>query len=221
MVWVSNYASVSIVVSVTTHTGGDSGKFTLYPKQNETWGQNHWNRKGPETITITWAGGKTTSFKIEKDDHVLVWDDAYGVESNVITTKVADVTCDLLRSTWDWFNCLFGRFLGIIFGNNTFFKLSLEQILHVKFFKFLSQRLLEGNVNPVTGDLQLQPQNCGDLPGTSDLSLDAWAQKSSAHKISPTAANIGGYSPIVILESLNSGVRTNRREKNAVGIYPN
>ncbi|KAJ7500819.1 hypothetical protein B0H11DRAFT_2225205 [Mycena galericulata] len=77
MVWVSNYASVSIVASV---TGGDSGDFTLYPKQNETWAQNHWGRDGAETITITWAGGKTTSFQIEKDDHVLVWDDAYGVE---------------------------------------------------------------------------------------------------------------------------------------------
>ncbi|KAJ7500816.1 hypothetical protein B0H11DRAFT_1908676 [Mycena galericulata] len=80
MVWVSNYASVSIVASV---TGGDSGDFTLYPKQNETWAQNHWGRDGAETITITWAGGKTTSFQIEKDDHVLVWDDAYGVEKTV------------------------------------------------------------------------------------------------------------------------------------------
>ncbi|KAF7374253.1 hypothetical protein MSAN_00308200 [Mycena sanguinolenta] len=88
MVWVSNYASVSIVVSLTGNTGGNTGNFTIYPKQNETWSQNHWGRGGAETITITWAGGKTKSFTIQKDDRVLVWDDAYGVESNVVTTNV-------------------------------------------------------------------------------------------------------------------------------------
>ncbi|KAF7374254.1 hypothetical protein MSAN_00308300 [Mycena sanguinolenta] len=87
MVWVSNHASVSIVVSVTTATGGNGNDFTIYPKQNETWGQNHWGRGGAETITITWVGGKKKSFTIQKDDRVLVWDDAYGVESNVVTTN--------------------------------------------------------------------------------------------------------------------------------------
>ncbi|KAJ7107886.1 hypothetical protein C8R44DRAFT_804383 [Mycena epipterygia] len=88
MVWVSNYASVSIVVSVTNASGGSNSNYTLYPKQNENWTQNHWNRGSEETITITWDGGKKTSFKIQKEDRVLVWDDGYGVESNVITTKV-------------------------------------------------------------------------------------------------------------------------------------
>ncbi|KAF7349099.1 hypothetical protein MVEN_01432000 [Mycena venus] len=69
-------------------TGGSDSNFTIYPKQNETWGQNHWGRGGAETITITWAGGKSKSFTIQKNDRVLVWDDAYGVESNVITTQV-------------------------------------------------------------------------------------------------------------------------------------
>ncbi|KAF7349100.1 hypothetical protein MVEN_01432100 [Mycena venus] len=80
MVWVSNHASVSITVSVTKSTGGSDSNFTIYPKQNETWGQNHWGRGGAETITITWAGGKSKSFTIQKNDRVLVWDDAYGVE---------------------------------------------------------------------------------------------------------------------------------------------
>ncbi|KAJ7754750.1 hypothetical protein B0H14DRAFT_2979087 [Mycena olivaceomarginata] len=88
MVWVSNYASVAIVVAVTDTTNGDGSNFNLYPKQNETWKQNHWERKGAEKMTITWAGGKTTTFTIQKDDRVVVWDEAYGVEPNVVTTAV-------------------------------------------------------------------------------------------------------------------------------------
>jgi hypothetical protein len=88
MVWVSNYSSVSIVVSVTTTSGGNGSNFTIDPKKNETWSQNHWARSGAETITITWDGGNKKSFTIQKEDRVLVWDDAYGVEGNVITTKV-------------------------------------------------------------------------------------------------------------------------------------
>ncbi|KAF8188486.1 hypothetical protein K438DRAFT_1972185 [Mycena galopus ATCC 62051] len=86
MVWVSNYASVAIVVSVTNTTNGNGGDFTINPKQNETWSQNHWNRKGAETMKITWAGGKNTSFTVQKDDRVIIWDEAYGVEANVVTT---------------------------------------------------------------------------------------------------------------------------------------
>ncbi|KAF8155000.1 hypothetical protein K438DRAFT_2026548, partial [Mycena galopus ATCC 62051] len=85
MVWVSNYASVAIVVSVTNTTNGNGGDFTINPKQNETWTQNHWNRKGAETMKITWAGGKNTSFTVQKDDRVIIWDEAYGVEANVVT----------------------------------------------------------------------------------------------------------------------------------------
>jgi hypothetical protein len=46
MVWVSNYASVSILVTVTNNTGGSGAEFTIYPKQNETWEKNHWSRNG-------------------------------------------------------------------------------------------------------------------------------------------------------------------------------
>lgn len=88
MVWVSNYASVPIVVSVTNNSGGDDGNFTIDPKGNETWGLNHWGRESEETITITWDGGKNTSFTIQAEDRVLVWDDAYGVETNVVTFNV-------------------------------------------------------------------------------------------------------------------------------------
>ncbi|KAJ7206547.1 hypothetical protein GGX14DRAFT_568102 [Mycena pura] len=95
MVWVSNYASVTIVVSVTTNNGGNGSNFDIYPKQNETWGQNHWERKGDDDITITWAGGKTTTFTIHKNDRVLVWDGAYGVQHDVVTTWVG-------RGGWEW-----------------------------------------------------------------------------------------------------------------------
>ncbi|KAF8181883.1 hypothetical protein K438DRAFT_1975831 [Mycena galopus ATCC 62051] len=88
MVWVSNYASVAIVVSVTNTTNGNGGDFTIDPKQNETWTQNHWNRKGAETMKITWAGGKKTSFTVQKEDRVIVWDEAYGLQANVVTTEV-------------------------------------------------------------------------------------------------------------------------------------
>ncbi|KAF7368198.1 hypothetical protein MVEN_00139400 [Mycena venus] len=90
MVWISNYASDAIVVSITAHNGGDARSSTVHPnsKQKETWSQNHWQRWGPETITITWTGGKSKDFSIHSGDRVLVWDDAYGVESNVPTTHV-------------------------------------------------------------------------------------------------------------------------------------
>jgi hypothetical protein len=81
MVWVSNYASVTIVVSVTNNTGGSAADFTIYPKQNETWDKNHWTRKGDETIHIQWATGKKTSYKVGKDARVLVYDDAVGTAS--------------------------------------------------------------------------------------------------------------------------------------------
>jgi hypothetical protein len=81
MVWVSNYASVTIVVSITNTSGGSAAEFTIYPKQNETWERNHWSRKGEETITIQWASGKKTSYKIGKDARVLVYDDAVGTSS--------------------------------------------------------------------------------------------------------------------------------------------
>ncbi|KAF7365832.1 hypothetical protein MVEN_00457300 [Mycena venus] len=88
MVWVSNLASVSLLVSVTNISGGVSSNFTIYPKQNETPSLNLWTRNGPETMTVIWDGGKTISYTVQKADRVLVWDGAYGIESNVITTTV-------------------------------------------------------------------------------------------------------------------------------------
>jgi hypothetical protein len=81
MVWVSNYASVSIIVTVTNTTGGSGADYTIYPKQNETWEKNHWTRKGEETISIQWATGKKTSYKIGKDARVIVYDDAVGTST--------------------------------------------------------------------------------------------------------------------------------------------
>jgi len=77
MVWVSNYASVTIVVSVTDGPSGGSG--SEYTKQNETWDKNHWARDGEETITIRWPSGRKNSFKIGKDARVIVYDDAVGI----------------------------------------------------------------------------------------------------------------------------------------------
>jgi hypothetical protein len=81
MVWVSNYASVSIVVTVTNKTGGSGADYTIYPKQNETWEKNHWSRTGEETISIAWASGKKTSYKIQKNARVVVYDDAVGTST--------------------------------------------------------------------------------------------------------------------------------------------
>jgi hypothetical protein len=81
MVWVSNYSAVTIVVSLTNNTGGSSADFTIYPKQNETWGKNHWGRSGDETIHIQWATKKTSSFKVGKDALVLVYNDAVGTST--------------------------------------------------------------------------------------------------------------------------------------------
>jgi hypothetical protein len=83
MVWVSNYASVSTTVSVTkkTHCGGSDSEHTYYPKQNESYVTCHWSRHGDEIITIKWAGGKEKSFKIGKDAHVLIYDDAVGIST--------------------------------------------------------------------------------------------------------------------------------------------
>jgi hypothetical protein len=57
-------------------------EYTFFSKQNESWGTNHWDRGGDETITIQWVSGKRKSFKIGKDAHVIVYDDAVGT-SNV------------------------------------------------------------------------------------------------------------------------------------------
>jgi hypothetical protein len=88
MVWVSNFASVALLVAVTNISGGVSSNFTIYPKQNETPSLNLWTRNGPETMTVIWDGGKTISYTVQKADRVLVWDGAYGIESNIITTTV-------------------------------------------------------------------------------------------------------------------------------------
>jgi hypothetical protein len=83
MVWISNYSSVSIVVSVTTLTTpyGNDSEFAIYPKQNELFTVNYWTRSGDETITIQWASGKRKSFNIGKDACVAVYDDAVGIST--------------------------------------------------------------------------------------------------------------------------------------------
>jgi hypothetical protein len=81
MVWVSNYASVTIFVTVTNNTGGSGAEFPVYPKQNETWEKNHWSRGGDETISIRWDSGKKTSYKIQKNARVIVYDDAVGTSA--------------------------------------------------------------------------------------------------------------------------------------------
>ncbi|KAJ7026419.1 hypothetical protein C8F04DRAFT_1268059 [Mycena alexandri] len=88
MVWVSNYASASIAVSVTNNGGsGDASDFTISSKGNETYILNHFYRTGEETIRITRSGKNAFTFKVQKNDCVLVWDDAYGVEGGVIITN--------------------------------------------------------------------------------------------------------------------------------------
>ena len=81
MVWVSNRASVTIRVTITTKTGGSGSEYAIYPKQNEDWAKNHWERSGDETATIKWDSGKKAEYTVKKDALVTVFDDAVLISS--------------------------------------------------------------------------------------------------------------------------------------------
>jgi len=85
MVWVSNQSSVAISVHITNNTGGSASTYTIYPKQNETYGVNHWARGGNETATITIANGKTLVIEVGKDTYMKVFDDAVLKETFTVT----------------------------------------------------------------------------------------------------------------------------------------
>jgi hypothetical protein len=76
MVWVTNQSSVTITVQITNTSGGSASTFTIYPKQNETWELNHWQRKGPEVATIKLTSGKGHEIEVLPDAYVKVFDDA-------------------------------------------------------------------------------------------------------------------------------------------------
>jgi hypothetical protein len=92
MVWVSNRTPVETVVSITNKTGGDSSDFTILPAipygngiaVPETWKDNHWGRKGPETLTVK-AGGKEAKFEVQKDDHINIYIDTYEIFTSQTT----------------------------------------------------------------------------------------------------------------------------------------
>ena len=76
MVWVTNQSSGSITVKITNASGGSASTFTIYPKQNETWELNHWQRKAPEVATIKLSNGKSHEIEVAPDAYVKVFDDA-------------------------------------------------------------------------------------------------------------------------------------------------
>ena len=85
MVWVSNHTAEPIDVSITNKTGGDGSNFTVLPAipyhglgAPETWENNHWERKGAETLTAK-VGGKEVKFEVQKDDHVNIYVDTYEI----------------------------------------------------------------------------------------------------------------------------------------------
>jgi hypothetical protein len=83
MVWVSNHTPKSIAVRITNTTGGSGDWFTVFPsipypdqavpeKKDYYW----WTRDGPETLFVK-VGGKSAQFTVDKDDHVIIYEDTY------------------------------------------------------------------------------------------------------------------------------------------------
>jgi len=86
MPWVSNYTVEPISVSITSN-GSDATSFTVKPAivysttagaTAETSNNNYWTRKGAETLKAV-VGKKEVKFAVQKDDHVIIYDNSYEI----------------------------------------------------------------------------------------------------------------------------------------------
>ena len=94
MVWVSNLSNNTITVAITATSGGNPANFTIDPFvaegdtgvliQHESWGQDHWERGGSETLTAI-IGGTKVSFEVQPSDHVTFYLDTYEVFTSTTT----------------------------------------------------------------------------------------------------------------------------------------
>ncbi|KXN87995.1 hypothetical protein AN958_07845, partial [Leucoagaricus sp. SymC.cos] len=97
MVWVSNRSPAAITVSITNTTGGSASDYTVSPSvslgpagdafkgvKKETRDNNYWVRRGAETLKVE-IGGKELSFRVQKDDHVIFYADAYEIFASAVT----------------------------------------------------------------------------------------------------------------------------------------
>ncbi|KDQ32806.1 hypothetical protein PLEOSDRAFT_1087565 [Pleurotus ostreatus PC15] len=88
MVWISNRSSETIKVVVTS-PGGDPGTYEITPEPLlvESWRQNYWTRKTPETATVTFEKrGVQFQTAVNPTDVLLVYNDTYIVQPS---TKVS------------------------------------------------------------------------------------------------------------------------------------
>ena len=95
MVWVSNHSPGPITVTITADSGGSDAEYTVHPAillesagslvnpVKESCNTNFWKRHGPETLRVSMAG-KEKSFRVQSNDHVVFYADAY----EVFTSKV-------------------------------------------------------------------------------------------------------------------------------------